>query len=174
MIYIFDVDGTITDRDSTELYPKVIAWLKNVTPYDRLFLATNQGGVGLRHWMIRDGFGDPSKLPTPEQARERINLIAKKMAFISGKDVTPYISFAYQSKTSGKWGPYPRLKYTKEWDIARRKPNSGMIQEIMSAVGKVYDVHDRRQFMMVGDMESDCQAAADAHIGFMWAREFFG
>jgi hydroxymethylpyrimidine pyrophosphatase-like HAD family hydrolase len=57
-LYIFDVDGTIADRDSVGIYLHFIAWLKEQRARDVVVaLATNQGGAGLRYWMESAGFG---------------------------------------------------------------------------------------------------------------------
>jgi D-glycero-D-manno-heptose 1,7-bisphosphate phosphatase len=51
----------------------------------------------------------------------------------------------------------------------RRKPGPGMLQEIMRAAGCSPD-----QTLMVGDQETDRQAAEAAGCNFQWAKEFFG
>lgn len=65
-LLIFDVDGTlVVDYDSDILPPEVTNFFKGLSNEGGpvIALATNQGGVGLRQ-----GFGDPEKLPTQEKS----------------------------------------------------------------------------------------------------------
>ena len=99
-LYIFDVDGTIAERDATELLPGVAEWFAN--NQTAVAFATNQGGVGLRYWMETAGFGEPSKYPTAKAVQERLESIAK---YLGVKWANIYYSFAYQSKSSDNWSP---------------------------------------------------------------------
>lgn len=54
-------------------------------------------------------------------------------------------------------------------ECPRRKPAPGMLLSIMRATG--FDAADT---IMVGDMESDKQAAEAAGVRFVWAKDFFG
>lgn len=51
----------------------------------------------------------------------------------------------------------------------RRKPNPGMLLEAKDLAGVGLD-----EMLMVGDRPEDEQAAKNAGIAFMWARDFFG
>lgn len=159
MLYIFDVDGTLAERDSTDLLPGVAEWFASNS--DPVALATNQGGVGLRHWMESAGFGDPSRYPTEEQVMHRLHTIADNLGV--PRDCV-YAAFAYQSKSSGKWSPRRDGLF---WEPSWRKPEPWMLIHAMEMAGEDTAV-------MVGDSEEDRQAARAAEIEFIHADEFFG
>ena len=171
-LYIFDIDGTLCDRDSTELYPHVVEWLEANNP-KHIALATNQGGVGLRYWMETNGFGEPEKYPTENDIKERINrIVTNILAVCPSANITPYVAYRYQSR-KGSWSPYPENltdegKY--QWSETSRKPNGLMLRRAMKR-HKVEPHHT----IMVGDMETDKQAAENNLAGchFAWAHEFF-
>lgn len=187
MIYIFDIDGTIANRDDTRLYSHFIDWLVTIGRNDQIYLATNQGGVGLRYWMSVNQFGEPDKYPTQEQVVTRITLIVGEISSIIQRPVMPYISYAYQSK-AGNWSPLPgkwTLKaehskpyYTKgnfraSWCQNWHKPNPGMLQAIYSDCVQRFDVRDLREYLVVGDMETDKMAAESVNLPFCYVNEFF-
>lgn len=170
MLYIFDVDGTLCDRESHELYPAVVTKLAALANQGHRFaLATNQGGVGLRYWMEAGGFGDPEKLPTEGQVVERLRAIVVHVERIAGGTCATYVAYRYQSKSSGTWSP-PLLddNLYPEWSIEWRKPNAGMLLAAMSAAGA-----DSASTVFVGDSPEDEQAAANAGVAFARAKEFF-
>ncbi len=164
-LYIFDVDGTIADRDTNELLPGVAEWFAVNAPKEVAF-ATNQGGVGLRHWMESEGFGEPEKYPTESQIYARLHQLRKKLI----KPETTFnvcVSFRYQSKSSGKWSPRPHgTEGDTRWDKESRKPQPRMIHDAIYREGL-------ENAVMVGDSEEDRQAAANAGIDFVLADEFF-
>lgn len=176
-LIIFDLDGTLADRDTEEMLPGVALWFgseREKVPY--VAIATNQGGVGLRYWMESGGFGEPEKFPTAEQAYDHVTRVIGKLQDIYDDDAINafLISFAYQSKKSGRWGPKPsEADYdyldwlVGEWGHEYRKPAPGMILDL---------IHQFESFktLMVGDSEEDRQAALSAGVDFEWADEFFG
>lgn len=164
MVYILDVDGTICDRDSTELYPHVIAWLRSLNAEDSIYLATNQGGVGLRYWMEQGEFGEPEKYPTADMVHGRLNNIARKIEFITGKPVVVKVCFAYRSKSSGINGPVPMVngQIPPEWDINNRKPNPGMLLDIRMGI----PLAEKATCLFIGDREEDATAALRAGMQF--------
>lgn len=166
-LYIFDVDGTLAERDSGDLLPNVARWFAgNDKP---VALATNQGGVGLRYWMESVGFGDPSKLPTEQQVYDKLHKICRELNL---SYTVIDVCFAYQSKSSGKWSPAPPdaqddSRWKKEW----RKPSPRMLTDAI-------DYHAQRDgaksVVMIGDREEDRLAAESAGILFIHADVFFG
>lgn len=164
-LYIFDVDGTIAERDTKNLLPGVSEWFASNKA--AVAFATNQGGVGLRHWMETAGFGEPEKYPTAKAVQERLESIAKELGV---KWANIYYSFAYQSKSSDNWSPVPAgitEAMSPEWFPASRKPNPGMLLEAIFDNGAKLPV-------MVGDRDEDEAAARAAGIDFVHADEFFG
>ena len=203
-LIIFDMDGTLADRDTGELLPGVRTWFQHTRPSLRakVCIASNQGGVGLRYWMERDGFGEPRKYPTAEIVDTRLREIMLACEYDNpkkqyNKDGTfrrckfdgsgiddALLSFAYQSKTSGKWGPEPDIIDIKtnhpdllraymysnygEWSTKYRKPAPGML---LHFIDKYKAMPDRT--LMVGDSEEDRLAAESAGCEFVYANLFF-
>lgn len=166
-LIIFDVDGTLCDRDSTALYPEVTAWLA-AHPEQQVAIATNQGGVGLRYWMESGGFGEPGKYPTEEQVWERLDAILDQFPD-GGHFPSVQVCFAYQSR-KGDWSPVPAGRHgVKEWSSDCRKPAPGMLLNAMRAWGVTSG-----ETLMVGDSADDQLAADAAGCAFAWAWEFFG
>lgn len=169
-LIIFDLDGTLADRDSDTLYPHAEQWLKE---HDNWMVATNQGGVGLRYWMERDGFGTPEQYPSQADVEIRLQRLFPML--------TPerlvnsvLVCFCYQSKKSGKWSPVPPEKVSPyitlgEWWQEWRKPAPGMLLYAM----RLRDVTPA-DTLMVGDDVEDMQAASAAGCTFMYPHEFFG
>jgi len=166
-LHIFDLDGTLCDRDSDALLPGVAEWFAT-HPNDACAIATNQGGVGLRRWMETGGFGEPNKYPTQAQVEDRMAAVETAIAHHrSPPDI--YVAFAYQAK-SGAWSPIPPDgQDDPRWLPGWRKPNPGMILQAMSDAG----ISDPAQVLLVGDREEDRQTAEAAGVGFQWAWEFF-
>lgn len=165
-LIIFDLDGTLADRDSGELLPGVAEWFAANKDRYRFALATNQGAIGLRYWMERDGFGEPSKYPDETKIMARIEQVIASL----GARCKVYVCFAYQSVRSGKWSPLPPgLEDRVEWMAAYRKPAPGMLIQAMRDAAV-----DPGQALFVGNGPEDEGAAINAGIGFMQADEFFG
>lgn len=166
-LVIFDVDNTLADRDSTILYPDVQLWFKAHWGEHFIALATNQGGVGLRYWMERDGFGDPSKLPTESGLRQRFRTLLSGVP--NSRSIQIHVCYAYQSKDSGKWSPTPPGRENSEkWNPANRKPAPGMLLGAMRSYGV-----SPEQTTMVGDSPEDREAATAAGVRFIHRDEFF-
>lgn len=165
-LYIFDVDGTIAERDTTDLLPGVAEWFAgNQTA---VAFATNQGGVGLRYWMETAEFGEPEKYPTETDVWQRLDSIQEN---IGRPDILKLASFAYQSKSSGKWSPTPNCNDRFDalcWHPSWRKPDMGMIA-FSQANFQIF-----KSAVMVGDSEEDEAAAHAAGIDFIHADDFFG
>lgn len=169
-LIIFDLDGTLRDYDSRELLPGVGSWFDENAGKFKLAIATNQGGVGLRQWMERDGFGDPHSYPDEASIQKEISDVMDELDRPGAELPKLYICYAYQSKKSGKWSPVPDghegdFRYFPEW----RKPAPGMLGQAMIDAGiRAEDT------LMVGDSDEDFKAAMSAGCYFQWAYEFFG
>lgn len=163
-LIIFDLDGTLADFPQGDILPGVKEWFTNHRELQRNAIASNQGGVGLRYWMERDHFGDPSKYPTEDEVWAHIASVIEQL------DPTMYakVCFAYRAK-SGKWAPMPEDKEGDPcWLRDYRKPAPGMLNEFM---GTIYLPSET---LMVGDSVEDEQAAQVAGCDFQWAWDFFG
>ena len=174
-----DVDGTIVESNkSSVLMPSFVAFLNQLSPSVRIALVTNQGGVGLRHWMTSGSFGDPSSLPSQEEVEGRILAISEKISSFFSGPLATFMAFRYQSKgdaSNGKaprWGPVPlSAKDDPRWKQEWRKPSSGMLAEAMKWAG--ISIFNKSCALMVGDMDTDEGAAKGAGIKFQRAPDFF-
>lgn len=167
-LYLFDLDGTLAPFDSSTLYPDAAQWFKD-HPDASWMVLTNQGGIGLRHWMESGGFGEPAKYPTFEDFHARVEALFPEMeGFALGTRVV--MCARYQSKKSGEWSPVPQGgAWLSMWRQDWRKPLPGMLIYAMSRKEV-----SASETLMIGDGEEDQQAAAAAGCAFMWAHAFFG
>jgi HAD superfamily hydrolase (TIGR01662 family) len=162
-LYIFDLDGTLAERDSTRLLPGVAEWFA-AHPDAITAIATNQGGVACR----LAGWGD--HYPTEADVLERAHAVAKKLGIFP---LLVGISYAYQTK-AGQWldGDMPQVEVTDTWIAWQRdwrKPSPGMLLAAMRYV----NVRPHNT-IMVGDRDEDRAAAEAAGCAFTWAEDFFG
>lgn len=167
-LLIFDVDRTLTTNiDDTDFPAHVVEKLISLRDSDlKIAIASNQGVVGLRHWMITGGFGDPSKYPSAESVMSRLSTVAGNVSILAQKTCAIYVAFAYQAK-SGEWSPTPQgSEDNPMWSQEWRKPNGGMLRQAMQDAGC-------SSALFVGDHATDEQAAADAGCSFMYEKEFF-
>lgn len=163
-LIIFDFDGTLSPMNKAELYPDAAAWLK-ANRRQRIAIATNQGGVGLRHWMETGGFGNPGGLPTLADFDNRMATIWPDPA----KMPITVACFIYQSHKTGEWSPVPRgCELLDCWRQNWRKPAPGMLIRAM----QIHNVTPERT-LMVGDSDDDRGAAIAANCHFAWAWQFF-
>lgn len=155
-LVIFDVDGTLVpDMRSEVLTESAISFLKGLPSGTRIALASNQGGVGLRHWMETANFGNPDAYPTAGEAMARLSNIAGRITLLTQGPVLIKCCFAYESKRSGKWAPIPQGHeddpfWSREW----RKPHCGMLE----SAAREYGVTSM-QTLFVGDRDEDEKAA---------------
>lgn len=165
-VIIFDIDGTLADRDTSEVYDHVKTWFENNSDQHKIYLATNQGGVGLRYWMVDAGFGDPTEYPTEDMVQKHIELVNSQL---HGGPYPCRVCYAYLSK-KGNASPTPlHGRNTKEWSLDWRKPEPGMLLDIILDAGV-----KRSEVLFVGDSSTDKEAAQRAGIDFMLPSEFFG
>lgn len=166
-LYLFDADGTLCDRDTGELLPHVASWFDGwFRPYSsaRAAIITNQGGVGLRYSMERDGWGNPAGMPTASSASRRYHNLAARLGI--GR---VYIAYAYRFR-DGRWTPTPPgTRYPERWSPAWRKPSGGMVLQAMSD----FRMRDRSRVLLIGDRPEDEQCALGAGVPFVSADHFF-
>jgi phosphoglycolate phosphatase-like HAD superfamily hydrolase len=166
-LIIFDLDGTLRDMKTGAILPGVDAFFEARGSDFQFAIVTNQGGVGLRYWMERDGFGDPAKYPSEAGIRAEVGDCIDSLP--TDEPIKVYMCFAYQSKHSGKWSPTPEGKLgDSAWNPENRKPAPGMLFQAMSDAG----AHKERT-LFVGDSDEDEGAAHAAGVRFMWAEHFF-
>lgn len=155
-LYIFDKDKTLVGPldgrpantlDEQQPLPGVIERIDQLRASGALLaIASNQGGVA---W----GFMSEA------QARALVKDAADK---IGGVDFWRCCCYDERAAIKNPGSSFAHKSY-------RRKPSPGMLREIMRASGASTD-----ETIMVGDSESDQQAARSAGIAFEWATIFFG
>ena len=180
-LIIFDVDSTLVARNSIELLPGRGEFFREPADADlQIALASNQGGVGFRHWLEMGGppwFVEKSPeeqaiqlavYPTQSEVVARLQAVAAAVKGVSGTWPASYASYAYQFK-DGRWTPTPdgeqgNLCWSQEW----RKPNPGMLVKAMND----FKVSPLRT-LMIGDRDEDAAAATAAECMFVWTMDFF-
>lgn len=185
-LIIFDVDGTLADRASGQLLSgrrEFFLRLFAECPLDsrpQVVLASNQGGVGFRHWMKATRpawFEEMSKAeqqerldtyPGEDRAVARLSEVATAIATLTQQWPAMYISFAYQFKSGGWADPPADVESDLRWSHDWRKPLPGMLRQAMTDTG-VLPHHT----LMVGDRDEDAEAAKAAGCNFTWTDEFF-
>lgn len=174
-LIIFDIDGTLQQKFGTALMPNVAEWFEwfSGLPTDhdlyhcKLAFATNQGGVGLRMILERQG-KDGSKYPTRDDVIDRMHVLSHMLT----GDAHAFMAVAalnYQDKFSGKWAiDYDPAQHYDWWNPDFRKPAPGMINFIVDVQGVA-----QADTIFVGDSDDDRQAAEAAGVRFVEAKEFF-
>ena len=155
MLYILDMDGTVSDKDTGELLPGALEKVGELRRAGhKIAIATNQGGVGLNYWKTIHKFGKPK----PEWEEPAMRQWCSDIAHQIGADAL-YMAFAYRSK-AGYWSPTPEGRHSDpSWRIDWRKPGPGMLLQAMQDFQSPPE-----QTVMVGDRESDAIAAQQAGI----------
>ena len=170
-LIIFDVDGTLAEQFTLDLLPGVKQFFELLSRGDcphapKAAIATNQGGVGMKYWMEKGGFGKPEKYPTPEEIDERMQELVKMLGGDSGLPV--YVSYRFVTK-QGKWVPLPPEQADNpRWQQDWRKPLPGMLLQAVQDAGV-----EPGETLFVGDREEDQAAAQAAGCVFVWAKDFF-
>jgi D-glycero-D-manno-heptose 1,7-bisphosphate phosphatase len=169
-LYIFDWDGTLAEFKTGAILPNRKAKLATLPRNAHIAIASNQGGVGLRHWMQVDDFGDYSTYPQESTIRAMFTDVLEELEI----EARVYLCFAYQSKKTGAWSPTPLnipddARARSCWQQSWRKPNAGMLLAAMEDFGV-----SPAETLMVGDWPEDREAAKAAGCAFQDADEFFG
>lgn len=174
-LLIFDIDGTLQEKWGTALMPGVAEWFagyRAATPGDDLYhcklaFATNQGGVGLRMILERQG-KEAGKYPTRDGVIERMHELSRTLMG-DPHGIMAVAALNYQDRDTGEWAiDYQAGEYYEWWDPAFRKPGGAMLKFIMEVQGV-----GPEQTTMIGDSEDDRLAAVAAGCAFVWAKEFF-
>lgn len=157
MLILFDLDGTLIssymDHPDRQYHRwqllngrrELLAQLR--TEGHQLGIVTNQGGVGL-------GF------VTQTAFYRKIHLVLEALELPT--DLPVSVCFAHPNA--------PRKQYRSPDQLARRKPNPGMILELASA----FSEQAASGILYVGDRPEDRQAARAAGADFACADDFFG
>lgn len=168
----FDIDGTLMDRDSVELYPEALKYFeRNFVEGDfpkenvpAIALITNQGGPACRDagWPWSDNY------PSLADVNKRLKMVIDEVSRAALHSPLIYIAFAFKTKAGEIIYPDGIKDHLK--DESLRKPNPGMIFRAMT----FKKISNPADVLMVGDRPEDQQAAENAGVDFKWANDFFG
>lgn len=161
-LLICDADGTLrrctvpgqpcpNKPDEWEVIDEAKEWLANID-FDNEFyfgIASNQGGISL---------GLISELDAMEMLMELAILLV-------GEDALDSLTLDHNLTAN------TNIQLCESLDKSdyNRKPNPGMLQNIMNNYGVFPE-----KTLMVGDMESDRLAVENAGCDFIWAWDLFG
>jgi HAD superfamily hydrolase (TIGR01662 family) len=169
-LYIFDIDGTLIDRDTEILLPNVKKWFDDNIGNKKIAFATNQGGVGLRHWLGKIGH-DKEYLPSEDQVIQKFKRLTRKLTLDIEQQHILFnninVCYAYRNKY-GEWYPIPKFADSYSWKPEFRKPSPGMLNRAMA-----HFLCKSNKTIMIGDREEDKEAANKAGCSFEYADVFF-
>lgn len=168
-LIIFDMDGTLADRDTGVLLPNVKEKIKSLPDGIALAINTNQGGVGLRYQMEAEKWGKPEDYPTIAKVEGHIQKVIEQIEEYFAVEKC----YRFRNK-KGEWSPTPpqfdsNPDVYHEWAKICRKPYPGILFRTM-----LFADTTPEETLMVGDSEDDKGTAANAGCDFQWAWEFFG
>lgn len=167
MLIIFEIYSVLTPLFSDQVHPYVIDYFKEADDRILYAIATNQGGVGLRHWMERQRFGTPTDYPVIDDVNALITSVTSQTREFDAVR----ISYAYLSKKN-QWSPTPSIpplgSSRENWRRDWRKPEPGMILSILDQLN-ILPI----ETLVVGALEGDRMAAERAGCYFLTAEKFF-
>lgn len=166
MLYLFDLDGTLIDQSTCVLLKGVHEWLEK-NKLASMAVCSNQGGLGLRHWMEVGGFGNPISYPNHAKIAQKFEWFFQQLPREVNMGV--YMCYAYQSPKSKAWSPIPEGEENNPfWRADWRKPAPGMLLRALQ------DFECKpEEAIFVGNAPEDMQAALAANISYMDADQFF-
>lgn len=158
---IFDLDGTLADRDSVEIYPEMADLLRSLAGQGvKIALATNQGGPACRN----AGWSWSANFPSYDEVQARLELICSEIEAITGQPPHLEVCWAYRTKAGQLIFPDAIVLLVGDvvhWE-SLRKPNPGMLLAAMEWAGATPDATT-----MYGDSDDDEAAATAAGIKFV-------
>lgn len=159
--------GTLELREDSEWHCERCPWAgdENAAVYDRVEVLPNRhagifdlAGRGGRFALVTNQGGVAFGYQTVEQTRAKVGVVLAAFEFFYRRPVTVHIAYEHATATVEA--------YRK--DTGYRKPGPGMIVEAIAAHRM-----DTTTTWMVGDMDSDRQAARAAGVLYHDAEEFF-
>lgn len=162
LLILLDVDGTIADRDSVEIYPKMRRFIEALGPEVEVALVTNQGGPACHD----AGWDFSSNFPSLSEVNNRLGHIVKQILDMRPCEPALYVAWAYEIKNGTVIVPGGKVinGEEKERQLHWRKPGPGMIFQAINDYGVQID-----QVVMIGDRPEDRQAAEAAGVAFRHA-----
>lgn len=158
-LILFDIDGTVADRDSVEIYPSVKRFVESLDPSVNVAFITNQGGPACRRagWEFSDTF------PTQVGVQARLDNLMKQIYDLRDMRPSLYVAWVYQAKNGDVFGLAGRVKdeSDKKRALYWRKPGPGMILQAC-----LDSSTNPANTLMIGDRPEDRGAAEAAGVAF--------
>jgi histidinol phosphatase-like enzyme len=175
MLYLFDADGTLIESflrapdkpqpkhssevekvvfDRVELLPGRLEYIEKLTRQadPRFAIITNQAGVAFGY-------------QTEQQVRAKMGNVVAALHFFFGRPFSVHIAFEHLKASVERY---------KVDELTFRKPAPGMILEALATHYYKEQPYMRPPYgVMVGDMETDRQAAEAAGVRYYDAEAFF-
>lgn len=184
MIYGFDFDGTLCERDTSTPLPGIREAISNLKDADGIFVATNQAGP-LYRAVTKD-----LKYPTTEEIAKKILFGCINLDLLTPQTIifvavgppdhhdNDLIWTCHANEIQEEMQLYfdKKLKYSPavcavSSDPRWRKPKPNMLR-----VAKEYskNYYNSTDILYIGDMDTDRQAAEAAGVRFQHVDEFLG
>lgn len=159
---VFDMDGTLADRDTAELLEGRQEWFQKNEGRFKYALATNQGGVAIAH--LKESRGESrGKFPNQKDVENHVGKVQSAL----GTNMPTYKSYAFKDRDSGEWIVPEGEENNPSWNESYRKPKGGMIE------AAVADQNHTGPVVYIGDRSEDVSASLNANASFASADEFF-
>ncbi len=160
MLLIFDIDGTLVERGSTELLPGRQEFFESLDKEAHIALASNQGGPACRAWSNR--------YPSLDEVKKQMKAVRLLISETASRPVRVYMCLVYVDKSDAILLPDGIDPNDPRANPKWRKPAPGML--LQAALD--FDVRIEN-VMFVGDRDEDRGAAHQAGCSFIWAKDFF-
>ncbi len=160
---IFDIDGTLVDRDSTELLPGRKHFFQSLEKGVLIALASNQGGPACRN----AGWDWSNKYPTLDDVENRLSIIKGIIEEAASRMAHLYTSLIFIDKGGKIHIPKEISEKDPRLNIEWRKPAPGMLNQAMKDLGVPV-----RYVTMIGDRAEDAGAAKAAGCNFFYTNDF--
>lgn len=177
-LFVFDVEGTITDRFSgNRAFPHVVKWMKDHPNANVAFVA-NSGGVGYRVAKEMEGWTNLEKYPTQIEAEARMETLRYSACvdedntlFRAPESIFSIQCFVYVDRW-GKAAFHRPGGGDPRWGVEYRLPNVGMIEAAVAHFGQP----DRIVLVAENDRNGLAMAYRKLHgpVAFYTAEQFFG
>ncbi len=163
-LVLLDIDGTLCDRDSVEIYPAALRFISALGAGVDVVFITNQGGPPCR----RAGWDFGHTFPTQMKVQTRLDNLMKQIYDLRDMRPSLYVAWIYQDNSGNVFDLAGVVidESDKKRALYWRKPGPGMIlQACLDSSTRPADV------LVVGDRTEDADAARAAGVAFRWAEE---
>ena len=162
-LILLDIDGTIANRDSTEIYPAARRFIEALDAGVEVAFITNQGGPPCR----AAGWEFSNQFPSEEKIRARLDELMKVIYGILGRKPSLYVAWVFRDKSGAVYNLAGLIEdeTKKRKALFWRKPGPGMIlQALLDSCTAPKDT------LMIGDdLDKDAGAAEAAGVAFRHA-----